>query len=142
MVREHSYGAVIYRIKNGKTEFLLEKMLLGHISLPKGHEETGETPKETALREIKEELGLTAFLDMSFEKTITYSPKKGVTKDVTFFIATVKEDPIIVQKEEVKDAFWLNYSDAFDSLTHESDKGVLKSAKKYIEDKNKKDDER
>ena len=141
-MREHSYGAVIYRIQNEETEFLLEKMLLGHVSLPKGHKEIGETPKETALREIKEELGLTAFLDMSFEKTITYSPKKGVTKDVTFFIATVNKDPIIVQKEEVKDAFWLNYSDAFDTLTHQSDKDVLRSAKKYIEDKIKKEDER
>lgn len=133
MKKEYSFGAVIYRYNNGKREFIVEEMNLGHISLPKGHIEEGETPIETARREIKEELGLDANINDAFRKTITYSPAFGVIKDVTFFLATVEEKEITVQKEEVSKAYFLEYEEAYNRITHTSDKKVLQSANRYLD---------
>ena len=47
---EKCCGAVVYRMQNGQPVFLVEKMDLGHLSLPKGHMEEGET--EDVLTEI------------------------------------------------------------------------------------------
>ena len=58
MTREKSCGAVVYKIENDDIRILIEKMKLGHYSIPKGHVENNETEIETALREIKEETNL------------------------------------------------------------------------------------
>ena len=133
--KEYSYGAVLYRRsnKNNELEYCLLKMGLGHLSLPKGHIEEGETPLECVKREIKEELGVDVLIDDNFKHTITYSPYEGVLKDVTFNVGTVKVGEVIrVDGDEVRDIMWLNYKEAQKHLTYDADKEVLKAAHKYI----------
>lgn len=132
MKKEYSYGAVIYKKENNDFLFLIEHMTLGHNSLCKGHIEKGETEIECALREIKEETNLNVILDTNFRYTITYSPQVNIIKDVTFFIATIKEENIIVQKEEVLSTSWLDFDNAIKELTFDTDKEVLKAAYNYL----------
>ena len=49
---------MIYRVKDGATEFFFIKDPYGKWTFPKGHQELGETLAETAIREIREETGL------------------------------------------------------------------------------------
>lgn len=84
MKKEKSCGAVVFRREGERVLFLLEHMVQGHISLPKGHVESGETEAETALREIREETGLEAVLDTSFRHVITYSPAPGKARTWCF----------------------------------------------------------
>lgn len=132
MGKEYSFGAVIYHINQGTIEYLLERMASGHTSLPKGHIEKGETPVETAKREIKEELNLDVDLDTSFAQTITYSPAVGISKDVTFFLAVPTSDRIITQKTEVDSAYWASFEKAIKDITHTSDRAVLTAANEFI----------
>lgn len=133
MKQEYSYGAVVYRVRDGKREFLIEHMAIGHISIPKGHIEEGETEEECTLREIMEETHLKVSLNTDFSHVISYSPKPGVNKTVTFFLAKALTDDIIPQKEEVSQTEWLSIDDAIDKVTFQSDKETLKDAFDYME---------
>ena len=138
MIREKSCGAVVYRRGLCGYEFLIEKMVLGHYSLPKGHVESGETERQTALREIKEETSLDVTIKPRFKETITYSPKEGVIKDVVFFLAEANcNDGITPQAGEVVMLFWSSYPKAFDTITHASDKAVLRRAYEFLTDETK-----
>src|SRR5207245_6680827 len=59
VVREPTAGGVVYR-KSSKdvTEILLIQDSKGRWTIPKGHIEEGENPRQTAQREITEETGL------------------------------------------------------------------------------------
>ena len=58
MANEHSAGAVVYTVKDGVRHFALVVEKNGDCGLPKGHLEKGETERQAALREIREELGV------------------------------------------------------------------------------------
>ena len=82
MKREISCGAVIARqTENGREILLIRHVNGGHWAFPKGHMEGNETESETALREIREETGLTVTLDTGFRAVVTYSPKPDTQSD-------------------------------------------------------------
>ena len=133
MKKEKSCGAVVFRQEKDGLVFLIETMALGHISLPKGHVENGETEEETARREIREETGLDVRIDTRFRHTITYSPRPGVEKDVVFFAAEAKAGDITPQPEEVRKAAFLPMDEAMGILTYASDREVLRAAGEYLD---------
>ncbi|MDQ7814854.1 MAG: NUDIX domain-containing protein [Patescibacteria group bacterium] len=56
---EISAGGIIFRRRNGSIEIFFIKDPFSRWTFPKGHQEEGETLVETAVREIREETGLT-----------------------------------------------------------------------------------
>ena len=131
--KEKSCGAVVYRRVASGPEFLLEHMIQGHTSIPKGHVEGDETEEETALREIREETNLEVTLDTGFRHVITYSPGPAVVKDVVFFIAEAKPGRMVNQESEVTSLEWMPFDRALKALTHESDRETLRRARNYLE---------
>ena len=121
MKKEKSCGAVVYKIMNNQIYFLIEKMQLGHYSLPKGHVESRESEIETAYREIKEETNLDVIIDSNFRETSYYNPTIDVLKEVVFFVAVVKDGQIKNQEKEVSEILFLTYEDAFSILTYKED---------------------
>ncbi len=132
MKQEYSYGAVVYEKRKNNIYILIEYMKQGHISLPKGHIEKGETPEQCALREIKEETDLDVSLNTEFSHTISYKPSPAVRKDVTFFLATPISNHIKAQESEVNHIEWVEEERALTILTHDTDKEVLKDALNFI----------
>ncbi len=129
--KEVSCGGVVYR-KRDVYEFLIIKHLEGHYAFPKGHMEKGETHKETAIREIKEETGIDVELDKDFVEKTTYSTKKNVLKTVYFFLAKEIGGKLKPQEKEIESIEWLEFEDAYELVTHNRDKGILRSANDYL----------
>lgn len=130
--KEKSCGAVIFKIEDGNILYLVEKMVKGHYSMCKGHVEKNESEEETALREIREETSLNVLLDTRFREKITYSPNKGIVKDVIFFVAKYLNGEEINQIEEVSQILWLNFTDALNTLSFPLDKQILTKANEFI----------
>ena len=132
MRREKSCGAVLYRRGQGEVTYLVLHSTLGHWTLCKGHVEGAETEQETALREIREETGLTARFAESFREVITYSPAPDVTKDVVFFLAEAGDGIPVCQPEEVSELCFLPFDQAAALLTHASDRETLEKASRFL----------
>ena len=132
MKYEKSCGAVVYTNINGKRLYLIEQMLGGHWGVPKGHIEENEKEEETALREIKEEVGLDVIIDTGFRAVETYSPKDGVIKDVVYFVAYSKSMDTAMQVEEVKDIKWVEMNEAIGLIEFQDMQEIIMMADTYL----------
>lgn len=133
MAKEKSCGALVCHLEGDKLKILILKHRLGgHWSFPKGHVENDETEQETALREVKEETGLSIRLLRQFREMVSYCPKPGVEKDVVYFLGYADDPETTMQVEEVSEIRWVDLYGAHEFLTYYNDKQLLRSAKKYI----------
>ena len=96
---EKSCGAIIFN--EGKV--LVVKQTSGFYGFRKGHVEIGETEKETAIREVKEETGLDIKIISDKRYTQSYIVKENVHKDVVFFIAKLENNNEKRQVEEIEE---------------------------------------
>lgn len=125
--------------KNKKENlFLLIHQNNGHWAFPKGGMEQGESKMETALRELKEETGITlnSLLDNSriFEEyKILEKDLSITTKQVVYFVGFSDTQEVLMQEEEIQDFIWLSFHEALDKLTYDGTREVLKKANTYIE---------
>lgn len=134
MVDERSAGAVLYNVTGAEPEYLLLHYTAGHWDFPKGNIEAGESEKEAAIREIREETGITdvEFVD-GFLHTVSYRYRKGrrlVHKEVVFFLASTKTSSVTISHEHVGYA-WKKYDDAMKQLTFRNAKNLLAAAKAF-----------
>ena len=135
MGTEKSAGIVLFRNDSDKNEFLLLNYPQGHWDFVKGKIEQNETSHETALRETKEETGITniEFVD-GFEESVEYNfrfKKEDIHKKVIFFLAKTNEKNIKLSHEH-NDYLWLEYNDALKKTTFENAKNVLTKANKFL----------
>lgn len=136
MKKEKSCGAIVLKKENDEFKVLLLKHQKGHISFPKGHVENGETEKETAIREIKEETNLDVKFIEGFRKVISYSPKENVLKDVVYFLAYPLNNDLVIEEKEIKEAYWVSLKEAFDLITHNNDKLLFNEVIAFLNDLN------
>ncbi|MCD7775034.1 MAG: NUDIX domain-containing protein [Clostridiales bacterium] len=131
---ESSCGAVVYRIINGTRRFLLIKnKRSNHWGFPKGHIERGEDEFDTAKREVLEETGIHIRILKGFKSTSEYKIAGRVEKKVTIFLASTSDTQTVIQREEIEDYIWLDYSGAIETLKFENDKNILAMAKKFLD---------
>jgi len=135
MREQKSAGIVLFRNASNKNEFLLLNYPQGHWDFVKGKVEEGETSHETALRETKEETGITniEFVD-GFEESVEYDfrfKKEDIHKKVIFFLAKTNEKNIKLSHEH-NDYLWLEYNDALKKTTFENAKNVLTKANEFL----------
>ena len=135
MIKETSAGIVLYRKENTKKLFLLLHYPSGHWDFVKGKMEKNETTHETAIREAKEETGITdiTFAE-NFEEWIEYNFKyqgELVQKKVVFFLAETKTKEIKISHEH-SGYIWTDYNASMEKTTFDNAKTVLTKAEKLL----------
>lgn len=127
---ENSVAAVVYYQK----EYLLLKYGLGHWEFVKGHIEQGETEKETILRELEEETGITdAEIIEGFSEKYDYffiSRGKKVHKFVICYLIKSHTQEVTLSYEHVGYK-WSAFKKAVKQLTYDNAKRILTNAHNF-----------
>jgi bis(5'-nucleosidyl)-tetraphosphatase len=133
--QERSAGVVIFLEKPEGIHFLLLNYPTGHWDFVKGKIEEGENKHQTAIREAKEETGISdlEFIE-GFEKKINYDFQfegELIHKEVIFFLAKTKTSKVNVSHEHL-DYTWLDYENALKKITYQTAKNILSNANNLI----------
>ncbi|MGN1137930.1 MAG: bis(5'-nucleosyl)-tetraphosphatase [Ruminococcus sp.] len=130
---EKSCGGIIFYNGKQNTKILLVKNTNGkYWSFPKGHIEQGETEKETAAREIKEETGLDVDIKKDFREVSDYCPFGKIRKHVVFFLAQAFTDDVKIQEEEISEYIWVDFQQARKVCSYDNDLRIIEKAETAI----------
>lgn len=134
---EISSGGVIFRRKGDKIEVGIVAVKGGKVwCLPKGLIENGEDEKETALREVMEETGLTGrIIDKLGDVSYWYYIKEENTKckkTVHFYLIEFIKGDTKDHSWEVDEAKWFEIDEALRLLSYKGEREILNKAKKIL----------
>jgi 8-oxo-dGTP pyrophosphatase MutT (NUDIX family) len=122
------------RLKRSRTKTIL--------ALPKGLVDPGERPEETALREVREETGITATLicklaDIKYVYVRSWGDRQRVFKIVSFYLLRYQSgriDEVTTEmRVEVRRALWLPLEEAPARLAYSGERQVVRKALQYLE---------
>lgn len=112
------------------------------LALPKGLVDPGEKPDQTALREVREETGLTASLvtkltDIKYVYVRSWGDKQRVFKIVSFYLLRHEsgeiDDVTDAMRVEVKQALWMPLDEALKKLAYRGERDVVRRAQQYLQ---------
>ena len=134
MTYEVSSGAVVFTRKDGALHYVIVRSLEGYYGFPKGHIEGTETEEEAALREIREETGLSVRLLPGFRTVDEHAVpgKPGVIKRIIYFLGEYADQEIRFQKEELLEAPLFSYEEAMERFQFESSRRILTEANDFL----------
>ena len=120
-------------VLNNQGQVLLQKRSANKKYFPNtwalctGHVENGETPKEAALRELNEELGVT----VSLEQIFSFSFGKFDSQNTYFFyvICNLSVDEFSIQEEELSEVQWFFVPVVIDMIKKHDNKIVYRDDK-------------
>ena len=134
MTYEVSSGAVVFTREGGYLRYVIVRSLEGYYGFPKGHMEGAETEEEAALREIREETGLSVRIVPGFRTIDEHiiPEKPGVMKRIIYFLGEYEGQKIRFQKEELLEAPLLSYKEAMSRFQFESSRRILREANDFL----------
>ena len=135
MIEAISAGIILVNENGSEKQFLLLNYPTGHWDFIKGVIEDGESLQQTAIRETREETGITdiEFIE-GFKEEIEYffrAENQNVHKKVIFFLAKTNSKNVILSHEHL-DSVWLNYNDALKKLTYDNAINLLKKSNTFL----------
>lgn len=125
VVREPTAGGVIFRrnLKTKEIEILLIQDAKNRWTIPKGHIEEGETAKETAEREIREETGLKEMKVMNWLGKINFRYRRAsslVLMTTEIFLVHAQGNTDDLKAEDWMNGIkWFSANEALDKIEYE-----------------------
>lgn len=135
MKTEISCGAVVFTRESGELRYVIVRSLEGFYGFPKGHMEPGESEKETALREIKEETGLNVSLICGFRTEDSHAfCQDGVLrrKNIIYYLAQYENQLPIAQESELRSIHIMDFDSAMQAFQFESSRRILTEAHAFL----------
>ena len=130
--QDQSFGIIPVYKQGKETLVFLLRHLSGYWGFPKGHPNPGETPLQTATRELFEETGLHVKEVLS-EKMLgeKYSFRvegKTIHKTVQYFIASVFSQEVVIDRKEAREGRWVDINAAPMYLTFKEAQRICREA--------------
>jgi ADP-ribose pyrophosphatase YjhB (NUDIX family) len=125
VVREPTAGGVVFRVAEGnnKVEILLIQDSKGRWTIPKGHIEEGESARQTAEREIREETGLQEMKVGSWLGKINFRYRRGsslVLMTTEIFLVKAMGDTDGIKPEKWMNSLaWMPANEALEKIEYE-----------------------
>jgi len=100
------------------------------LALPKGHPDPGESPEEAALREVREEAGVTCTVREKLGDVRYWYQRGGrrIAKVVAFYLLDYVSGDPSDHDHEVQDARWVPLEEAARTLTYEGERTMAGKA--------------
>ena len=131
-----SSGVILFNDNGNVRQYLLLNYPTGHWDFIKGGMEDGENPRQTSIREAKEETGITdiEIID-GYEEKIEYffrANNHDIHKKVIFFLAKTNSINVKLSHEHLN-FIWLDYENALKKLTYDNAVNLLKKSEQFLQ---------
>ncbi len=126
--RETSYGGVV--VRGDDVMVIVPRGRRRVLGLPKGGANAGESPEQTAAREVREETGITATVRGRLGQ-VDYTYRRGgrqVAKTVHFYLCEFEDGSTDDHDHEVDDARWMPLHEARQRLSYPGEREMIERA--------------
>jgi 8-oxo-dGTP pyrophosphatase MutT (NUDIX family) len=126
--REISYGGVV--VRGDEVLVIVPRGRRRVLGLPKGGPNAGESPQQTAAREVREETGITARVRDRLGQ-VDYSYRRGsrrIDKTVHFYLCEFEAGDTADHDHEVEDARWMPLRSARRRLSYPGERAMIERA--------------
>jgi len=144
LLREVSAGGVVFSCDSagddrGSTwvgpRILMIKDRYGRWTFPKGQIEEGETPEVAALREVREETGVSGEIERSLGRVHYHYTldERVISKTVHYFLVRSERVDLVPQLSEIVEARWFESREALGLNGYDNNATVLRGAVDVID---------